>query len=246
MSSLQFLRNLIFERSTAAAAEEIFRHVERIVVEYEEELDRQRRLLDIVCKPRLKLYRIDLPQKGVLKEEQEEEQQLCNQERYSSLDQDKPESLQIKEEEEEICTSQEQEQLELKQEADNFMLSPDNEESDHIKPEREKHVCNICKKCFRQKHSFMEHMRIHADERPFSCKTCGQCFRHSSELTSHKRIHTGEKPFSCEICGKCFRYNGHLKKHKRSHIDEKRENTTAAPVDVQASQPLCYIYHVKY
>nr|XP_043905767.1 zinc finger protein with KRAB and SCAN domains 3-like [Solea senegalensis] len=141
------------------------------------------------------LYRLkqNLPQKGVLKEEHEEvltEQQLCNQERNSSMDQDKPESLQIKEEEEEICTSQEQEQLELKQEADTFMLSPDNEESDHIKPEREKHVCNICKKCFRQKHSLMEHMRNHEDERPFSCKTCGQCFRHSSELTSHKRSHT--------------------------------------------------------
>ncbi|XP_058469217.1 golgin subfamily A member 6-like protein 1 isoform X3 [Solea solea] len=102
-------------------------------------MNRQRKLLEVVWKPKVKLQRIELPLKDVLKEEEEEEvlteQQLCNQERNSSLDQEEPESLQIKEEEEEICTSQVQEQLEMKQEADNFMLTPDNEESDHMEPE---------------------------------------------------------------------------------------------------------------
>ncbi|XP_058505039.1 trichohyalin-like isoform X3 [Solea solea] len=136
MSSLQCFRDLITERLTVAA-EEIFRHVERTVVEYEEELDRQRKLLEIVCKPRVKLKRIELPQQHVPKEEEVlTEQQLCNQERNSSLDQEEPESLQIKEEQEEICTSHEGEQLEVKQEADTLMLTPENEESDHMEPGR--------------------------------------------------------------------------------------------------------------
>nr|XP_043896740.1 zinc finger protein 391-like isoform X2 [Solea senegalensis] len=136
MSSLQCFRDLITERLTVAA-EEIFRHVERTVVEYEEELDRQRKLLEIVCKPRVKLKRIELPQQHVCQEEEVlTEQQLWNQERNSSLDQEEPESLQIKKEQAEICTSHEGEHLEVKQEADTLLLTPENEESDHMEPER--------------------------------------------------------------------------------------------------------------
>nr|XP_043905708.1 golgin subfamily A member 6-like protein 7 [Solea senegalensis] len=94
------------------------------------------KLLEVVWKPKVKLQRIEFPPKDVLKEEEEEvltEQQLCNQERNSSLDQEEPESLQMKEEKEEICTSQEQ--LELKQEADTSMLTHNNEESNHMKPD---------------------------------------------------------------------------------------------------------------
>nr|XP_043896364.1 uncharacterized protein LOC122778474 isoform X2 [Solea senegalensis] len=102
MSSRQYLRHLISERLTAAA-EEIFSIFEQNIVEYEEEVNRQRKLLEIFCKPRVELRRIELPQ--------------------------------IKEEQEEICTSHEGEQLEVKHEADSLMLTPDNEESDHMEPE---------------------------------------------------------------------------------------------------------------
>ncbi|XP_058505081.1 glutamic acid-rich protein-like isoform X2 [Solea solea] len=145
MSALQCFRDLITERLTVAA-EEILRHVETTVVEYEEKLDRQRKLLEIVCKPRVTLQRIaachhvakeELPQQHVCQEEEVlTEQQLCNQERNSSLDQEEPESLQIKEEQAVICTSHEGEQLEVKQEADTLMLTPENEESDHMEPGR--------------------------------------------------------------------------------------------------------------
>ncbi|TDH12959.1 hypothetical protein EPR50_G00053420 [Perca flavescens] len=143
MSSVQYLREFVIERLTAAA-EEIFGVFEKTIVEYEEEIDRQRRLLDVVWKPEIKLLRIELPQQHVCKEEEEEEeeeeevpaeQQLCIQERSSSLDQEEPEPPQIKEEQEELCTSQEEEQLELKQETDAFMLTPTYEESDHSEPE---------------------------------------------------------------------------------------------------------------
>ncbi|XP_049906787.1 uncharacterized protein LOC126394167 [Epinephelus moara] len=59
------------------------------------------------------------------------EQQLCIQERNSSVDQEEPEPPQIKEEEEELCSSQEGEQLVLKQETDASMLTPTHEERDH-------------------------------------------------------------------------------------------------------------------
>ncbi|XP_050926197.1 zinc finger protein 112 isoform X2 [Lates calcarifer] len=135
MSSVQCLREFVNERLTAAA-EEISRVFEQTIVEYEEEIDRQRRLLDIVWKPEIRLHRTELPQQHVCKEEEVlTEQQLCNQERNSSLDQEEPEPPQIKEEQEEVCSSQEGEQLVLKQESQTFMLTPTNEESEHSEAE---------------------------------------------------------------------------------------------------------------
>ncbi|CAK6983948.1 gastrula zinc finger protein XlCGF28.1-like [Scomber scombrus] len=101
MTSAQRLRELINERLTAAA-EEIFRDFQTTISEYEEEINRQRRLLDIVWKPEIKLHRIELPQQHVYEEEEVlTDQQLCDQERNSSLDQEEPEPPQIKEEQEE-------------------------------------------------------------------------------------------------------------------------------------------------
>ncbi|TDH13145.1 hypothetical protein EPR50_G00054820 [Perca flavescens] len=132
MSSVQHLKQFVNERLTAAA-EEIFGVFEKTIVEYEEEIGRQRRLLDLVCKPEITLLRIELPQPRVCKEEEvlADQQQLCIQERNSSLDQEEPEPPQIKEEQEELCLSQEGEQLVLKQETDAFTLTPTYEERDH-------------------------------------------------------------------------------------------------------------------
>ncbi|XP_044185302.1 zinc finger protein 568-like [Thunnus albacares] len=131
MSSVECLREFINERLTAAA-EEIFGVFQKTIVEYEEEIDRQRRLLDIVWKPEIILNRIELPQQHVCKEEEVlADQKLCNQERNSSLDQEDPEPPQIKKEQEELYTSLEGEQLVLKQETETFMLTPTCEESDN-------------------------------------------------------------------------------------------------------------------
>lgn len=77
----------------------------------------------------------DLQHQHVSKEEEEDltDQQVCKQDKNSSLDLDDSESPQIKEEKEEPCTSQEREQLGLKQESDNFVVT--HEESDHSEPE---------------------------------------------------------------------------------------------------------------
>ncbi|XP_037633165.1 zinc finger protein 112-like [Sebastes umbrosus] len=129
MSSVEYLRAFVNQRLTAAA-EEIFIVIEKAIFEYEEEIDRQRKRLDI----EMKFHRItlELPQQHGCKEEEVlADQQLCIQERNSSLDQEDPEPPQIKEEQEELCINQEGEQLELKQETETFMLTPHDEESDH-------------------------------------------------------------------------------------------------------------------
>ncbi|XP_056275232.1 zinc finger protein 235-like [Pseudoliparis swirei] len=132
MSSVENMREFVNERLTAAA-EEIFGVFVKTIVEYQEEIDRQRKLLDNGWKPAMKLHRTE---QHVYKEEEEEEvlceqQHLCIQQRSSSLDQEDPEPPQIKEEQEELCTSQEGDHLELKQETETFMVTPTHEETDH-------------------------------------------------------------------------------------------------------------------
>lgn len=57
MSSVDYLRQFVSER-LAAAAEEIFGVFRQTIIEYEEELDRQRTLLDNVWKTEIKIHTI--------------------------------------------------------------------------------------------------------------------------------------------------------------------------------------------
>ncbi|XP_078792793.1 uncharacterized protein LOC144987317 isoform X3 [Oryzias latipes] len=137
MSSLQSLRELISER-LAAAAEEICRLCEGTIVQYEQELCRQRRLLDVIWKPQLQLHHIVLPQHWMT-----EEEDLCNQQRNFRVEQEEPEPPQIKEEQEEpeppqikeepeeLFNSQDEYQLDLKQETDTLMEIPTYEEDEN-------------------------------------------------------------------------------------------------------------------
>ncbi|XP_041849747.1 zinc finger protein with KRAB and SCAN domains 8-like isoform X2 [Melanotaenia boesemani] len=117
MASVQHLRAFISARLTAAA-EEIFTEFEKTIVQYEEEMVRQRRLLEASWKPHIHLRRIDLPQHYLCKEETPSNQLLCSQEKNPSTEEEPPH---IKEEEEEPCTSQGEDQFVLKQYADTLM-----------------------------------------------------------------------------------------------------------------------------
>ncbi|XP_056149742.1 uncharacterized protein LOC130124306 [Lampris incognitus] len=100
MSRINLLRSFVIERLTAAA-EEIVGAFERTIEEYEDERERQRRLLDMVLKPRITLHRIDVVE---LSDQQHDEQ-----ERSPSL---------AKEEHQELWISQQEDQLPLQEVAD--------------------------------------------------------------------------------------------------------------------------------
>ncbi|KAM9364229.1 uncharacterized protein KZ484_010504 isoform 4-T4 [Pholidichthys leucotaenia] len=135
MSSAHRLRKLVRER-LAAAAEEIITEFEHTIFQYEEEIERQRRLLDIRWNPRLKTPSTDFPrQRDCREEEVLPDQQLWNQERNSVLDQQKPEPPPIKQEQEELCTSQEGELMVVKVEADAFIETSVYEENEHSEAE---------------------------------------------------------------------------------------------------------------
>ncbi|XP_037651641.1 oocyte zinc finger protein XlCOF22-like isoform X1 [Sebastes umbrosus] len=140
MCKVQMLRALVKQRLTAAA-EEICGLFERTIAEYEEELsrskeenERQQKLLDAVLHPQLQLHRADVQQLLVVKEVPPEQQEWS-----PSLDQEDPEPPHIKEEQEELWTSQEGEQLQGLEDSDiEFPFSPvsvKSEEDDEEKPQ---------------------------------------------------------------------------------------------------------------
>ncbi|XP_068440765.1 zinc finger and SCAN domain-containing protein 31-like isoform X3 [Clinocottus analis] len=158
MSKVKVLRALVNQR-LAAAAEEIFGLFEKTIAEYEEELsssreenERQRRLLDAVSKPEVKLKDsqvvqeddqpdlstphieedLEDPESLQMNEDQEDPEPL-----EMNEDQEDPDPPHIKEEPDEVWISQEEEQL---KEADiKFSFSPvtsdDDDDEDSGEPE---------------------------------------------------------------------------------------------------------------
>ncbi|XP_028987840.1 zinc finger protein 510-like [Betta splendens] len=237
MSSVQHLKEFISQR-LAAAAVEIFGAFEQTIVEYEEELDRQRRLLDAVLKPEIKLHRIETPEIPDVFEEEEAPThlQICHHIMETSQNENYPIPLQIKEEHEEPRTSEEQETLVLKQETDNVMSSAyeDNQLLSHsfvvtldvnnsmskTHTDEKTFICPTCGRTFKGKGALQMHVKTHVKQH-LVCNTCGKKFLYLSVFKIHERIHTGEKPFPCKTCGKRYKQKAHLEVHLRIHTGEK-------------------------
>ncbi|XP_032676919.1 zinc finger protein 69-like isoform X3 [Odontomachus brunneus] len=82
--------------------------------------------------------------------------------------------------------------------------------------------CAECGKCFKLKDSYLRHMRIHKDERPFTCHICGKQFRDSGGLSRHlKDVHAKLKNFTCDLCGRSFASKATREDHRRTHTGER-------------------------
>ncbi|XP_030607829.1 zinc finger protein OZF-like [Archocentrus centrarchus] len=201
----------------------------------------QCRLSDVTWKPEINLHRVELPHQPFFEEDVLRDQQLCNEERNSSVDQEHREPPQIKVE---LCTSQQGEQLVLKQEAETFILTSTYDQSDHNGSEpssgqllshsspvseslyktdtsRKSVRCDPCGNSFHDKSRLTKHLISHTGERPHSCSSFGKRFSHITNLKTHMRIGTGEKPYFCSTCEKRFSWKSEFKRHIRIHTGEK-------------------------
>ncbi|XP_017297084.1 zinc finger and SCAN domain-containing protein 2-like [Kryptolebias marmoratus] len=235
MTSVHYLREFISERLTAAASE-IFEVFEKTIVQYEEEIDRQHRLLlNISLKPEIKLHTAELLQKHVHQKIKDvrAEQQVCSQGRSFSLDQEEPEppqikeeqeepeAPQIKEEQEELCSVQEPEQLVLKEEADTFMVPLTDEESDQSEAEPNGDQLRL------QPGTQGPDFGSTSKTKLMGKKSCpkipssktGEDLSPLSESESDTEV--GKVSVKCGVCEKVFKNKYYLKMHHRIHTGAK-------------------------
>ncbi|KAI3371996.1 hypothetical protein L3Q82_006865 [Scortum barcoo] len=173
------------------------------------------------------------------------DQQLCIQERNSSLDSEPP---QIKEEQEELCTSQEGEQLVLKEETETLMLTPTDEESHCSEPEQNDDNQPLSQNCYvpesqdqkgdnnvdlgSTRCAESEPQKSHHKSRSHSNSV------YNSNLSEiHHNIQTDKESLKCDTCGKAFRFQSKLQRHMSVHTELPRQHVFTE--EVLADQQLC-------
>ncbi|KAM9342882.1 uncharacterized protein KZ484_015549 isoform 1-T2 [Pholidichthys leucotaenia] len=184
----------------------------------------------------------DAPQLHDCKEEEVlTVQQLCNQERNCSLDQEEQDAAQVKEEDEDLCISEEHENFGLKQETDSFTVTPADEGSDSnetepnseqrqdhgagknvnpgsSKEEEPKKRLNRNRSERNSVHNSMSENRCDTDtgEKSVKCSDNDKNFKNEAQKKKH---HTVDTPHFCSTCGKRFQWRSKLSVHERIHTD---------------------------
>jgi len=173
----------------------------------------------------------EILQQNTCKEEEEAtatDRQICNPARNSSLYQEEPEPPQIKEEQEELCISQEEAQFVLKQETDASMVTQAYEQSNHnkLEPKSDEFLSHNPPVAQGQdqegneneKLSINAEMTKRSHHRRRSCRDSAESSSMSESLFN---ADPGTKSANCHVWGKALTHEPQIKNHHTVHTPEK-------------------------
>ncbi|XP_029974676.1 zinc finger protein 316-like [Salarias fasciatus] len=240
MSPVQDFRDFITQRLTAAAAE-IFTVFEQTVAQYEEELERQRRLLQVGWRPGIKLHRIENADQPVceedelwdqeeavqLKEEEEDEEEVEAEVRIDCDDREPPwikeeaEAPEIAADLEERRGAREDRQL-AEGFTEEFMLQGPlgggaSGSSGDLEPGQSRLGTDTDGPAPSR---ILRRLNVDDDDR-LEFVIIGDELALVSQLQDERRGVAAEKPFLCKTCGKRFRLQRSLCLHTRTHTGER-------------------------
>ncbi|XP_033491576.1 uncharacterized protein LOC117262635 [Epinephelus lanceolatus] len=239
MSTIQTLRAFINQR-LIVAVEDIFGLLEKTISNYEEQIERQRRLLEDVVKPDIHTNKADV-RKLIVREEERHEWR-------TSLEQEDPMPLHIKEEQEEVWSSQQGEQLQGLEEdditkfpffavsvkseddEDNVQSSQHHQKQSEASREAEPPACSSAQQMETTDNSHQV-LPLYCCESETEDSTddwketreqeSGSDTLKNESALNHNKPHTLKRPFGCTVCDKRFGCKGNLHAHMRSHTGEK-------------------------
>ena len=170
---------------------------------------------------------LELPQQHICKEEEV----LSDQDKNSTLDQEDPEPPQIEMEKERLCTSQEGEQLVLKQKSHAVMFTPTNEEIDHSGQEpKSDQLLSRNSPVAENQDQRGSNAVDPGSTRDVDSKRDKRCHENtshsanvdnSSPTKSHCSTHTSKKSLTYETCQRSFQCESKLNMHLWNQTDER-------------------------
>ncbi|CAN9505140.1 unnamed protein product [Ophioblennius macclurei] len=239
MTSIHAMREFVGERLTVAAGE-IFTVFENIILQYEQEILRQQKLLEMNFKPQVKLHRIDFRRRPNLRERKQFHLQTnyCPEEEESESEDELEEpGLQSEEDEEDSEPPQSEEELEEPE-----YLPPQGKKKDPEPPQIEKQEdlgtsqqreervplrSDGSEAPFVEEQGYdMDPNEIPDSEQFLSRISMIQILKHcvNSEANRFRPDSADDvvlKKHHCEVCGKRFLQKIGLERHASTHSDVK-------------------------
>ncbi|XP_059181360.1 zinc finger protein 182-like [Centropristis striata] len=237
---MELLRTLVSER-LSEAAEEIFKIVERTIIEYEKEMscskwvvDSHRRLLDVA-----KTHSEDSIQMSVTDVKLQSGQQQPAASVNVSVCWDEPENTTSEPTEDWYnmnSTHPDSSPATENDQSDQEILI--DIEDDYVKQECDLKVkkpfkCPVCLSLFSSKKTMVQHVKKHPEDNSslYQCQFCDRYFCRKSEFIIHTRTHKGSKP--SQDCEKSFDEKDSLLIHEQKHSEEKPHVCFGAKVEVE-------------
>ena len=84
--------------------------------------------------------------------------------------------------------------------------------------------CEVCKKGYVEKSSYLKHLNTIHESIMFPCNRCDKRFKTEAQLKCHMPTHTGQWNFWFEVCRNGFSIKSQFISHQKKHFTCKREH----------------------